>query len=115
MIATDIFDPKGGHKHVWDRLPASVKIAIEVYQNMLQREVDKRNSGKFVPTSGFRSDAGNRRFGGVVDSLHLWGAARDFFPVDSDNRLPPAVCSTLFRVRRSPADGPFLCWHVEVI
>lgn len=114
MNPEDIFDSSGGHKSAWDRLPASIKVAIEVYQQMLQREVDKRNPGRFRPTSGFRSDTGNRRCGGVVDSLHLWGSARDFVPVDPSFRAPPSVCASLFIVRRSPVDGPFKCWHVEV-
>lgn len=125
MISTDIFDPEGGHDNAWARVPASVKIAIEVYQQCIQREVDKRNPGKYRPTSGWRSDSGNRnisrsdsgsrRASGVVDSRHLWGGARDFVPVDTNYRLPPVVCPSMFRVLRSPATGPFRCWHVEVI
>ena len=115
MISTDIFDPEGGHEHAWSRVPASVKIPIEVYQQCIQREVDKRNPGMFRPSSGWRSDSGNRRVGGVVDSRHLWGASRDFIPVDPSYRKPPIVCPSMFRVLRSPATGPFRCWHVEVM
>ena len=96
MRSEDVFDPDGGHGHAWDRLPASIKVAVEVYQQMLQREIDKRNPGRFRPTSGFRSDSGNRSCGGVVDSLHLWGAARDFVPVDSSFRSPPSVLPRFF-------------------
>lgn len=115
MKDTDIFDSEGGHESAWSRVPASVKIAIEVYQSCLQREIDKRNPGKFRPSSGWRSDSGNRCAGGVADSRHLWGGARDFVPVDPGYRKPPVVCSSMFRVLRSPVQGSFKCWHVEVI
>lgn len=115
MIATDIFDPEGGHEKAWKRVSPSVQIAIQGQQMLIQREISDRNGDRYIPTSGWRSDSGNRRAGGVADSRHLWGAARDFISSDPDYRLPPLVDPRRFLVLRSPAIGPFRCWHVEVI
>ena len=77
-------------------------------QHKIQAEIDEKNSGLFRPTSGFRSETTNRKYGGTIESLHRVGVARDFVPVNGLFDNPPAVDPAWFLVRRSPR-----CWHVE--
>lgn len=109
MKLEDVYDPQGGHEKCFARLSPVIQMAITQFQIAIQSEVDKKNPGKFRPTSGFRSPQQNAAVGGVVDSLHIWGMARDFVPFDGDFSVPPSVCSRRFLVRRSAR-----CWHVEV-
>lgn len=97
------------HGIVFARLGPVLQQAISTYQEKIQAEVDNKNPGRFVPTSGFRCASENQRVGGVPDSMHIWGLARDFAPVDGDFERGPVVCSRLFRVLKSHN-----CWHVEI-
>lgn len=115
MQPRDVFDPVGGHDDEWKRLPETIRGTIKALQEGIQNSIDYSNPGKFRPTSGWRSDKGNRSNRGMVGSLHLWGAARDFVPVDSAYRLPPVVRSDRLQVVRSPKTGKFRCWHVQLI
>lgn len=92
------------------RLPPTMRHTIRTIQNRIQEEVDKKNPGKFRPTSGFRSEVANRKCGGSIESLHRLGMARDFVALSGSFASPPVVDTNYFRVIRSPR-----CWHVEVI
>lgn len=89
-------------------LPPSLQHYIRTVQHKIQAEIDEKNAGRFLPTSGFRSEAINRKYNGVLESLHRLGVARDFVPVNGLFDDPPVVDSAWFLVRRSPR-----CWHVE--
>lgn len=89
-------------------LPPSLQHYIRTVQHKIQAEIDEKNLGLFRPTSGFRSETTNRKYGGVIESLHRLGVARDFVPVNGLFDNPPAVDPAWFLVRRSPR-----CWHVE--
>jgi len=107
MKAEEWFDSESGLHDEKLLLPA-VQESIRAYQEIIQIEVDKKNPGQYRPTSGWRSDSGNRVVGGVPDSAHLWGGARDFVRLDGAN-IPPTVCSKLFGVLMSSG-----CWHVYI-
>lgn len=92
------------------RLPPLLQHTIRTVQNRIQQEVDKKNPGKFRPTSGFRSESVNRKYGGEMESLHRVGMARDFVPINGIFTDSPVVDSNYFRVIRSPK-----CWHIEVM
>ena len=92
------------------KLPPVMQHTIRTIQNRIQEEVDKKNPGKFRPTSGFRAESINRKYGGSLESLHRLGMARDFVSISGDVTCPPVVDSNYFKVIRSPR-----CWHVEVI
>lgn len=91
------------------RLPHFAQFFIKTVQARIQEEVEKNNPGRFRPTSGFRAESTNRKFGGSLESLHRLGLARDFVPFDGVFASPPLVDSARFRVLRSPR-----CWHVEM-
>lgn len=93
-------------------LPPSMQFHIRTLQNAIQSEIDKKNPGIFRPTSGFRSESVNRKYGGALESLHRLGCARDFVPVAgfSVNSNCPDVDLERFKVIRSPR-----CWHVEIV
>jgi len=103
----------------WRLLPPVMQHTIRTVQNRIQEEIDKNNPGRFVPTSGFRAESVNRKYGGAPESLHRLGMARDFIPVDGFfvNTDAPLLAVSRFRVLRSPSDlsKPQKCWHVEVI
>lgn len=110
MLPIDTYDPANPrHGQIFAKLAPAIQVAISCYQEQIQREVDTKNPGRFRPTSGFRCASENARVGGVPDSLHIWGMARDFVPVDGDFSREPSVCSRRYRVHRSPK-----CWHIEV-
>jgi len=110
MKADDIYDPEvARHQEVFTRFGPTLALVISGYQEIIQVEVDRKNPGKFRPTSGFRAASHNSLVGGVPDSLHIWGMARDFVPVDGDFAHPPIVCERKFRLLRSAR-----CWHVEL-
>lgn len=92
------------------KLPPCCQHFIRTIQNRIQEEVDKKNYGKFRPSSGFRSESVNRKYGGEMESLHRVGMARDFVPIDGIFTYSPIVDNNYFRVIRSPR-----CWHIEVI
>jgi len=89
-------------------LPPSLQHYIRTVQHKIQAEVDQKNPGLFLPTSGFRSETTNRKYGGVIESLHRLGVARDFVPANGLFHSAPVVDSAWFLVRRSPR-----CWHIE--
>lgn len=89
-------------------LPGCAKAFINNVQARIQEEVEKKNPGKFLPTSGFRSTATNSKYAGQPQSLHLVGCARDFVPIDGIFSNPPIADEHMFIVRRSPR-----AWHVE--
>jgi len=60
-------------------MPGTVRRTILALQSGIESAV-LRVAPKAVATSGFRCSCENRRCGGVVHSLHLVGAARDFIP-----------------------------------
>ena len=91
-------------------LPPSLQHYIRTVQHKIQAEIDEKNAGRFLPTSGFRSETPNRKYNGTIESLHRLGVARDFVPVNGLFDDPPVVDSAWFLVRRSPR-----CWHVEYI
>lgn len=96
----------------WKMLPPCCQHFIRTIQARIQEEIETRNAGQFKPTSGFRSEATNRKYGGATESLHRLGMARDFIPINgfSTYPLPPVVDNSRFSVIRCPN-----CWHVEVI
>lgn len=94
---------------VFRALPAFFQFFIRTVQNRIQEEVEKNNPNRFKPTSGFRAEIINRKYGGARESLHRLGCARDFVPLNGDFSSPPLVDSTRFRVLRSSR-----CWHIEM-
>lgn len=98
----------GSGLHAASLLPAGVAAEVQALQAQIQEEVESKNPGKFLPSSGWRSDSGNRAVGGVVDSDHIWGRARDFVP-GPELSCPPVVCSAKYQV--IPSRG---CWHVRL-
>ena len=91
-------------------LPPCCAHFIRTVQNRIQQEIDSKNPGRFRPTSGFRAESVNRKYGGVTESLHRLGMARDFVPVDGLFDVAPVVDATRLKVIRSPK-----CWHIELI
>lgn len=89
---------------VFDRLPIEVRTGIKIVQERIHTAV-LRIYPNAVATSGFRSAAYNRSVGGVDNSYHIWGAARDytFDSLGSDPVIPG------IRVIRSRK-----CWHLEI-
>jgi len=96
MKKEDWYDVDAGI-HDPSLLTPSVKGAIQALQAELQEEVEKKNPGRFRPSSGWRSATGNAAVGGVADSRHIWGGARDFVPVDG-RMSPPIVCALRYAV-----------------
>jgi hypothetical protein len=106
------YDCKGqdgkDNKQAFNRLPSFFQLFIKQTQAKIQKIVETENPGKrIVPTSGFRCHKVNDRWGGVDDSLHLFGLARDF-----SKRLCPD------KPYVSPDSGLIVidsgnCWHVQ--
>ena len=95
------------NKKAFEMLPSCLRLAIKEAQNTINQAVRKSNPGrKIVSTSGFRSPEVNSRVGGVVNSLHLWGFARDFrfYP---DEPEPFEVPEFLECIKSKG------CWHVQ--
>jgi len=95
------------NKKAFESLPSCLRLAIKQTQNTIQEAVKKFNPGrKIQSTSGFRSFEVNSWYGGVVNSLHLWGFARDyrFF---SDEPEPFEVPEFLECIKSKN------CWHVQ--
>lgn len=120
MFRLSVYDDKEPwkslHEKEFVKLPQPLRSAIEIIQHKIQYEVEQAVINQFgvealkdlKPTSGFRSYAGNKKAGGVVNSKHLLGCARDFsrcgmfrnnFIHDTSN------------LRVIPSKG----WHVELI
>ena len=94
------------NKKAFSRLPSPLRLVIEQTQTKIQQIVEQYNPGrKIYPTSGFRSPVTNSRHAGEVDSLHLFGFARDFriFP---DEPMPFSVPDFMVCVKSKG------CWHV---
>jgi len=105
----DIFDEQNKeHRKVFETLPQKMREAIIEQQLELQLEVNRKNGDRFRPSSGWRSDSGNRNSGGKINSKHLWGCALDLISMDGSFDTPPDVCSLRYKVIRSKG-----CWHVE--
>lgn len=111
MNADDIYDPQGqgATKEEWEALPLAVRAHTTLLQQALQSEIDRENPRQFRPSSGWRSPRGNRAVGGVHNSDHLKGLARDFVRVGGCRNCPPRVGGS-FQVIRSKG-----CWHVRII
>lgn len=111
MKATSPYDcNETNNRLAWRRLPPCCQHFIRTIQNRIQEEVDKKNPGKFKPTSGFRAESVNRKYDGALESLHRLGMARDFVDFSGSFANPPCVDTNYFRVIRSAR-----CWHIEVI
>lgn len=98
------------------KLPPSTQMYIRTVQNSIQEEISRKNPGLFKSTSGFRSQATNQKYGGVLESLHRLGVARDFVPVSGIFTSIPLVDENRFTLLRSPCDVklPQKCWHVQI-
>lgn len=97
---------KESHKKAFNKLPFIFKSFIKIAQTKIQKEVERLNPNRKIrATSGFRSISANRQIGGVVDSLHLFGLARDF-AFDSIDK-PLKVPSDMEIIRSAN------CWHVQ--
>lgn len=119
MLNSDIFDNLGidgvDNKKAWDRLPKVLQYFISSTQkNLFDRvsrkvnEVYGENGVKdLVKTSGFRSYSTNKRVGGVVDSLHLYGCAIDFLKIGIFKNKSIPVCCELECLDSGS------CWHVQ--
>lgn len=119
MRVTSPYDCKeSANVSAWRRLPPCCQHFIRTIQARIQEEIDKKNSGLYVPTSGFRAESTNIKYFGALESLHRLGMARDFVPIAGFSAYSnaPFVDVERFRVLRSPADlnKPQKCWHVEV-
>lgn len=104
------YDCKGkyanSHKKAFQKLPLIFKSFIKIAQTKIQKEVERLNpERKIRPTSGFRSVTANYQIGGVIDSLHLFGLARDFAfdSIDKPLKVPPDM--ECFKSKK--------CWHVQ--
>jgi hypothetical protein len=87
-------------------LPSALQLLIKQTQSKIQQAVQINNPGrKIVATSGFRSFAVNSKVGGVANSLHLWGFARDF-RLFADEQEPFIVPDSMICLKSKN------CWHV---
>lgn len=94
------------NKKAFERLPGFFQLLVKQSQQKIQEAVEKYNPGrKIKPTSGFRSHESNNKAGGVVDSLHLFGLARDFryYP---DEPQPFKLPDSMICIKSNN------CWHV---
>lgn len=95
----------------FQRLPPVMQHTIRTIQARIQEEVETKNPCGFIPTSGFRAESTNRKYGGAMESLHRLGCARDFVNASGFNpSIKPVVDDTRFKVIKSAR-----CWHIEVI
>jgi len=87
MKKWDIYDTsEKKHEKTFKRLPPALQEIIRDAQRTLQLLVTTRYKNA-IPTSGYRCPQVNTSVGGVVDSLHLFGFARDFYctePIAND-------------------------------
>lgn len=89
------------------RLPAFFQLLVKQSQQKIQEAVEKYNPGRKIrPTSGFRSVENNIKVGGVADSLHIFGLARDF-RFYSDESEPFKVPDSMICIKSTN------CWHVQ--
>lgn len=116
MNNEDIFDSANGcHSVEWNKLPRCLQYFFSSQQKSILDRVKRKVVEKYgeaglqdlVKTSGWRSVAGNRVIGGVVNSLHLYGCAIDFAKkgIFKDNPIP--VCCDLQCIDSGK------CWHVQ--
>ena len=95
------------NKKAFESLPSCLRLAIKEAQNTINQAVRAANSGrKIQSTSGFRAPTVNTRVGGVVNSLHLWGFARDF-RFFADEPEPFKVPDFLECIKSKG------CWHAQ--
>lgn len=119
MLIDEIFDKDGidgiDNKAAFERLPVVLKYFVETQQKLLCNKVKNRVLSEYgqeglnslCKTSGFRAHRTNLRYGGVADSLHLFGCAADFLKTGIFKDKPIPVCCNLEVIDSGK------CWHVQ--
>lgn len=93
LVLSDVFvfdSNEPSNCECWKRLPSFFQDYITTKHNVLRSYVSQlleKIKLKPVFVSGFRSVAVNKACGGVSDSMHLYGLAVDFIPVDNFNNI----------------------------
>ena len=120
MQLDDIYDKEGqdgiDNKAAFEKMPQILKYFISSTQKLIVarviREVERRYGkngvSDLVKTSGFRAHCVNARYGGVTDSLHLYGCACDFRKCGLFAVNPIPVCSELQIIDSGD------CWHIQI-
>lgn len=119
MLITDIYDKVGKdgqeNEAAYKKLPKVLQYFISSQQNLLISRIIaqvKRRYGdagveSLIKTSGFRAHSVNARYGGVIDSLHLFGCAADFSKFGLFKVVHPPICDQLQVIDSGD------CWHIQ--